>query len=201
MDVAFRVTTDMEPIEFSNILLSLSGSYDKVIAYRHEVPGNDHYHGLLEGYANTPEWFRKKIKSLFYLNSKMDYQCRFKDVSSSFISYMSKGTHDPVINIGYDPMVVQQLKSQGYDGKAARRVEDKKDKTKYDMYEMMRARIHTQMLLPRVHYLEIVQVIRQILKDNRQVIGYFKIKDYYDMLMLDEDPGTIAEKIRNYYEN
>lgn len=199
MDVAFRVTTAMDAIEFSNVLLSISGSYDKVIAYRHEVPGNDHYHGLLEGYSNTPEWFRKKIKSIFNIESKMEYQCRFKDVSSSFISYMSKGTYDPVINIGFDPILVAQLKSLGYDGKA-RKIDDKKDKTRYDMYEIMRARCHTMNLLPRIHYLQIVEVIRKVLKDNRQVIGFYKVKDFYDMIMLDEDPGTIADRIQKYYE-
>lgn len=185
----------MEISRFFDSILSISGSYDKVIAYRHEIPGNNHYHGLLENYRDTPEWFRKKIKKLFNLESKAQYSCKYKDISCNFISYMSKGKLDPVINIGYDPILVSELKALGYDAKETLKTE----KTKWDYYEMMRGRIHTMGLYPIHDYEKVVEVIRKVLMDNKQVIGFYKIKDYYDMLMLSESPGTIAEKIRKYY--
>lgn len=188
---AFRITD-----EFINVnLTDLFDICEKVIIYQHNADTSvkrTHIHGLVEGCARKEDTVRNK-----FFKGKFEYSMKTK-ANDTFIAYMSKGQYDPVYVKGYDLELIAQRKKEGYsptvtevkaiDGKLVRTVDEKGKKTKRELIEIMRSKYVEHM--PDT---EILKMIRKVLVQNNEVIGMYKVLDFYDALLMYSDKSRWIE--------
>lgn len=198
-----------------------------VIAYQHEADDDvsrTHVHILVLETSIKPDALKARFKTLYGNIDKTDWSFAsgFKDdgkvlpitaeSSQKFITYMSKGKLTPVYSVGHDPEAVlrltqewkepkKQLVTKG--GKFVRVTEDVPDKpkkTKRTLIEIMLDRGKDQDL----QYDDtqgILRMIRDVLVENNEVIGMYKVMEYYDSWMMygqkDAFVNMVAKKIEN----
>lgn len=197
VNVAFRFDVDQQ------LSLDSSGRLNWIVEYLkqespcfvlyfhepHSEEPNPHYHGYAEGYKRTPTTLRNKMKEYMGV-SGADYFVK-SNYSVDHISYMSKGCLDPVYCQGFTPELIAEQKANGFEKpkKLSKRktIEDKVKNgevlTKWEMFQVMRdlreecgcAATDTKCALK--HVIEVLRV-------NKQVIGEYKVKDYYDSMMM-----------------
>lgn len=191
MAFAFRITD-----EFVNVKLDeLFELCEKVIVYQHNADGTvkrTHIHGLVEGCSRKEDTVRNR-----FFKGKYEYSMKTK-ADDTFIAYMSKGQYEPVYVKGYDPELIAQRKKEGYsptvtevkaiDGKLVRTVDDSKKKTKRELIEIMRSKYEEHMTDTNM-----LKMIRKVLIDNNEVIGMYKVLDFYDALLMYSDKGRWIE--------
>lgn len=162
----------------------------KVVVYQHtadESVKRTHIHGLIEGCSRKEDTVRNK-----FFKGKYEYSMKTK-VDDNFITYMSKGNLDPVYVKGYDPELIVLRKSQWVsqqpkatvklvDGKLVKGVDETKKRTKRELIEIMRSKYEVGMLDT-----VILKMIRKVLIDNNEVIGMYKVLDYFDSLLMYSD--------------
>lgn len=189
--IAIRITD-----EFSNVnLTELFELCGKVAVYQHNADATvkrTHIHILLQECDRKYDTIRTK-----FMKGKFEYSMKQKQkdgrpVDDGYIAYMSKGQFDPVYVKGYDPELIAQRKKEGYsptvtevkaiDGKLVRTVDEKAKKTKRELIEIMRSKYVEHM--PDT---EILKMIRKVLTQNNEVIGMYKVLDFYDALLMYSD--------------
>ena len=113
---------------------------------------------------------------------------------------MSKGNLDAKYIHRIEPIRVLEYKHEWItpgpklaveDGKFVVKDGDKEPKlTKWEMLERMQAD-YTQDMSTK----EVIDIIRKVLKKNHQVLGMYKILDYYDSIMLYSNKETMNTMI------
>lgn len=98
---------------------------EKVIVYEHdENPDNIHCHMLVMGFTKDvttlKNWFKealcmkpRRVEWTFPQTYK-DQDGNEQPVNEEFVTYMSKGVHDPKYNKGFSPEFVAERKTKGY---------------------------------------------------------------------------------------
>lgn len=199
VNVSFRVSREYDSSGITHVIEPILVHSSKAIVYYHDVSNNPHIHGYVEGYSKTPKWFRDCLKKAFSLTLKTDYSCNFNS-DSNFISYMSKGKLDPIFNKGFSVDEIQLYKSKGYDKGTdivkAPKVHDG-PKTKWQMLQDMRDKIAKKEVWRIEDKLE---VIIHVLRDNKQVIGEYKVKDYYDTLEMYDNECSFIMRMKKKIE-
>ncbi|MEO5351368.1 MAG: hypothetical protein H7836_17260 [Magnetococcus sp. YQC-3] len=191
----------------------LCGDGNQVIAYQHD--GDDevertHVHLLVCGVGITKQTMKNHLVALVGRIDKTDWS--FKStyrnstgevpVDRHFITYMAKGSLTPMIAHRFIPAHVEAYKSEWVspkpkvvleDGKFVVEGGDKEKKlTKWEMLERMRTE-YTDGMSDK----EVVDIIRKVLKKNHQVVGMYKILDYYDSIMMYSKPEKMVEMVTN----
>lgn len=206
MNFAIRVSRSYE--EIVNWVQSLKG--DKVLAYQHDADdevSRTHVHLLLINSGIKPDAMKARFKTLYGEIVKTDWSFAsgFKedgkmvpindDNSSKFITYMSKGCLTPVFNHGYDPDEVKRLTSEWKEpkkmlsvkgGKFVRTtddVPDKPKKTRRTLVEIMVDRGKDQDI-GDWDTKGILTMIRNVLVENNEVVGMWKVMEYYDAYLM-----------------
>lgn len=166
---------------------------DKCIVYEHpkdDKVSRTHCHVLVYNASVKPDnmkYHLKKIDST--LKGRTDWVFSEKEVNDKFITYMSKGIHNPKMYKGYTEDEINKYKSEWVNpvslkvdnGKLVidKPVKETKKKTKRELIELMKARYTEDM---DTH--EICKLIRKVLIENNEVIGLYKFTDYYDALLM-----------------
>lgn len=198
-----------------------------IIAYQHDADdevSRTHVHMLLLESSIKPDALKARYKTLYGNIDKTDwsFSVGFKEdgkvlpitaeSSQKFITYMSKGHLTPVYSQGHDPEAVLRLTQEWKEpkkqlitkgGKFVRITEDVPDKprkTKRTLIEIMLDRGKDQDL----QYDDtqgILRMIREVLVENNEVVGMYKVMEYYDSWMMygqkDAWVNMIAKKIEN----
>lgn len=186
---------------------------EQKIVFQHDADdevSRTHIHMLVIGSTIKPDALKYRYKKLYGDIDKTDWSfvASFKDSegktqpitaesSEKFITYMTKGVLVPVLSEGYNPEKVLELAQQWKDPKTTTlkteggkfvRVpkeikDDKKKKTKRDLIEVMVCRGKDQDVdpddTPRV-----VDMIRKVLVEHNEVLGMYKVMDFYDGYMM-----------------
>jgi len=189
MDLFIRISRSYD--ELFDLVDSID--CDKIIVYEHtadETVSRTHCHIVIIGSKIKPDAIKTRYKKLYGNIEKTDWS--FKKCVEDYlptITYMSKGTLPPKLCKGFDTDTVVELTQKWVDpttlkltlkdGKLVKEVKEKAKKTKREMLELVRSHVE-----PNALTRDILKVIRKVLMDNNEVIGQYKMMDYYDSFMM-----------------
>jgi len=200
MNKAIRVSRDYETIKpwFDTF------TYDKIIVYEHpkdEEISRTHCHILVYGLtvkSDNLKYHLKKIDSS--LNGRTDWAFSDKEVDDKFITYMSKGIYKPTLVKCYTEIEIEEYTAKWINpvkmGIEHGRiiidspVKEIKKKTKRDLIELMKARY-----LEEMDTEDVCKLIRKVLIENNEVIGMYKVMDYYDALLMYSDKRRFLDMV------
>ena len=171
-------------------------------------------HAIIEGFTKSYDTLRNYIRSsgitgkgYAVSTQRHDTGHEGKSIDSDYITYMSKGHLDPKRFGGYTQEFIDAKRSQWIDHEAKKTLlleggklvvhdEERKQKTKKELLEIMVANIKDDMT-----QLEVLEEIRKVLVKERQVIGMYKVMDYYDSYLMYAQKGKwlqmLAAKINS----
>lgn len=223
MNLAIRISRSYD--EIKEWIIGLKAK--RCIAYQHDADdevSRTHVHLLILESGVKPDGLKARFKTLYGNIDKTDwsFSSAYKDdgkvtaitedSSSKFITYMSKGHLIPVHSSGYDPETLLQLtqlwvepvkKLTVKNGKFVRQtddVPDKPKKTRRTLIEIMLDRGKDQDIDP-MDTKSVLRMIRSVLVENNEVIGMWKVMEYYDAWMMyghgDEWINMISKKIES----
>lgn len=203
---AFRIRTSYEEFSKNTDFPNLLNSCDRYCIYQHQPEHNEdniHIHGLLvnpmyipKGYntaqPETPEHMRRIYFAKYYTNQ---YSLKKCDDETKFITYMSKGQFDPSVYYTHPgaksewlPLYFQHCKSlwvdhtkvniKLIDGKMVREL-GKNKLSKREIIDIMMADYRDYMPME-----DVIKLIRKTLIKNNEVLGLYKVMDYYDALLM-----------------
>lgn len=196
---------------------------EKKIVFQHDADdevSRTHIHMLVIGSSIKPDALKYRFKKLYGDIDKTDWSFvnSFKeggksvpispDSSDKFITYMSKGHLTPVLSVGYDPFKILELSQQWKDPKTTAlkteggkfvRVpkeikEDSKKKTKRDLIEIMVCKGKDEDVDPS-DTTAVVRLIREVLVKHNEVLGMYKVMDYYDGYMMYADKERFVDMV------
>lgn len=184
----FRISTAYDDVKLDE-LFELC---ERVIIYQHSADDSvkrTHIHGLVFGCTRKEDTVRNK-----FFKGKYEYSLKSK-VDDKFITYMSKGKIDPVYNKGFDPELVRLRKSEWQDHRITSTV-DVSDKTSnkktkkellrimLETYDKQWADVDKKSSMRYMSLDSVLRHIRKVLIENNEVIGMYKVMDYYDSFMM-----------------
>lgn len=197
--------------EIAEWIATLSTDSVVVVAYEHEADDEvkrTHTHVLVYGWELGPSEKQTRKNHLTKLVGKIektDWSFKTEKIDPHFITYMSKGKLEPNYYTRITKETIDAYKVKWIDpakkklklvnGKFI--AEDKEDKklTKWEMLQMMQSKIKEDTTMEQT-----LEIIRGVLKKNNQVIGFYKIMDYYDSIMLYNKPETIMQMAKTTIE-
>ncbi len=200
---------------------------ERKIVFQHDADervSRTHIHMLVMNCSIKPDTLKYRFKKLYGDIHKTDWSfaTEFKDresgkmipvtpeTSDKFITYMTKGHLVPVLSEGYDPFKVLELSQQWKDPKTTalkveggkfvripkQIAEEKKKKTKRDLIEIMVCKGKDENI-DSDDTTAVVNMIREVLVKHNEVIGMYKVMDYYDGYMMYADKERFVSMIVN----
>lgn len=200
LDIAFRVSKAYDSSGIINVIGPIMVHASKAIVYYHDVSDNPHIHGYIEGYSKSAKWFRETLKKQFGVKQRTEYTCNF-DASSNFITYMSKGKLKPIYNQGFEEEMVNELTAKGYDKgdivKPKKSVSEPNKPTKWTLMKDMEDRAAKCGCLqyPTQYPKCLLKHIIRVLHENKQLIGEYKVKDYFDSISMYNDGDSFVDRM------
>lgn len=204
---AFRITSSYEEFSKNTEFPDLLNSCDRYVIYQHipeSNPDNIHIHGLMvqpmhlkQGQLVPDD--SKRIRARYFAKYyTKKYQLKVCDNEEKYIVYMTKGIYDPSVwynlphNKSHGPLYCEtyfqyckslwvdphQINLKLHDGKLVREL-GKSKLNKRELIDLMMAEYTKTMTVEAT-----VKIIRNILIKNNEVIGLYKVIDYYDSLLM-----------------
>lgn len=203
--LAFRISSSYDDlISFCD---KLSRNSDKLIVYEHDA-SRVHVHGLVSNCKVSTDTLKNWVKTALSVDTfpKSDWSFITKDkqgnnVNDSFITYMSKGQLDPKCVYGYDLDEVSQYKMQWKPIVRSTKVQyilkqenpHEAKKRQIDMVDEICRRVDSQKITLGE---DIVKVICDVVyRENRTIVGRYKIRDYFDIVVYRTQPDTFIRQI------
>jgi len=222
MNLAVRISRSYE--EIKEWVTQLKGQ--SFILYQHDADdeiSRTHVHFLIIGSELKPDAMKARYKKLYGDIDKTDWSfiSSFKvdgkataitvENSTKFVTYMSKGSLVPLHSNGYDPIEVLRLTQLWVDpeqkqleckhGKFIRKskeVPEVKKKSRRNLIEVMLDRGKDEDINPDDTH-AVLRMIRKVLVEHNEVVGMWKVMEYYDAWMMyghkDQWINMIARKI------
>lgn len=171
----------------------------QLIVYEHTADdevNRTHCHFLLETTVSTDtlkNWIKQALDLKVFPRTDWSFKTTYKDdddevhpVDFEFITYMSKGNLDANLCQGFDETQLESYKSKWKPTKKYKGL--KQFKLISEKPETQRQRVAT-MLQPVIDanhhtYRDILDHILQVIKRERIVVGRYKIRDYFDYVVL-----------------
>jgi len=166
---------------------------DKKIIYEHEADEEvqrTHIHMYIENPKLKDDALKTSFKKAYNPTDKGNTLWSWKsanvDEVMKIITYMSKGTLVPKFAKGFDIKDIEKATESFQapklvDGKFVRVVKEVAKATKREMLEQMRSRMSGTDTTR-----DILRIVRKVLMSNNEVIGQYKMMDYYDSLYMYE---------------
>lgn len=190
-----------------------SNCNDNWIIYAHKRSDfptikNDHIHAYIKGYKRTAETLRENIKTIFgvtrggfSVSETYEKDGKREAVNDDAITYMSKGKLDPLYS-KFDSEYVYSKKIEWVEkpivakvvlqgGKLVRQVDESKKKTKHQLVQEMISEVGEDIR----NQGRVVEVIRKVLIKNGEMVGMYKVIDFYDCVKMIGDKDSWREMI------
>lgn len=198
---AIRVTRSCK--ELTGFFEKLDRVTDKFTIYQHDVLDNVHIHGLLVNCSVSTDTLKNYIRKDVGNVKSTDWSFKTAD-DFNFITYMSKGTLDPVVNKGFTPEELEEYKSKWVTvEKKKRNMTQYKLKIENPTQAKIRQNELMEMVLQRCRESganqpeQILEIIRQVVYiEHRTIVGRYKIRDYYDYVMGWYRPETWVQSMQ-----
>lgn len=180
-------------IRITRASCDLSGVYDRfagvstmLVVYEHPDEGNVHVHMLMMGCKVGTDTLKNYVRKEVGTVLAKDWSFKAK-ANKDFIAYMSKGKYDPVYMYGICADEVAVYKAQGYDkknirledGRFVKPVKEVVKKTKRELVELMVSSIDLNGTTR-----DVMSGIKKVLIKNNQVLGNYKVIEFYDAVMM-----------------
>jgi hypothetical protein len=170
----------------------------KIVVFQHDADGSvqrTHVHMYVET-TLKPDAMKARYKKVYNQIDKGDWSFKTAtEDADKYITYMSKGVLDPKFVVGFEEDKLNELKSKWIDpkatkvvlqdGKLVKQTKEITAPTKRQMLEEMIATIGEGTTTR-----ETLVVIRKILMKYNQVIGQYKMMDYYDSIVMYSKPES-----------
>lgn len=163
---------------------------DKLIVYEHTESSRPHIHGLIVNCKPSTDTLKNWIKAVVGKVEKTDWSFVSKDVNEKFITYMSKGKLEPKTCVGFSEVQVSEYRDAWEDRRTHKQqrltfvVKESQNERKARQTDMIAE------IIKRVEQSEdqtaefiIGTIYRVVAIDNRNVLGRFKLRDYYDTVL------------------
>lgn len=202
----FRITRTYEQVE--PVCEWLKEQCEKVIIYEHTADrgaARTHIHGLIFPAINSDTLKYRITKTLGEKLAKTDWKFSTKrkdgtEINDEFIVYMSKGELYPKCSKGYSEEFIEEQRKKFVkpvtanlkllNGKFVKEVVEGKKKTR---------RALVQEMVESIEYMNspkhCVERIRKVLVDNNEVIGMYKVLDYYDSVQMYGNKDAFVDAI------
>lgn len=166
---------------------------DKIVVYEHEADeevSRVHCHMLILGQVRKDDALKTRYINLYKPEVKGNKLWSWKQAYDlDCLTYMAKGVLQPKYTKGFDTNELEEYRVKWVDpktvnvkvenGKFVKEVKETDKKSKRYMLEQMRQLVSSTST-PR----EILRAIRKVLMANNEVIGQYKMMDYYDSIMM-----------------
>lgn len=198
---------------------------EKIILYQHDADdeiSRTHVHMLVIGITIKQDTLKYRYKKLYGDIDKTDWSfiTSYKEdgklipitleSSYKFITYMSKGHLTPLICDGFDRFLILELTQKWVvpdtthvkvsNGKFVRvpkeQVAEKKKKTRRDLLEIMLCRGKDNDV-DSEDVRSICSIIRDVLVENNEIMGMYKVMDYYYSYVMYGSKNTFLDLIVN----
>lgn len=191
--LALRVTKSYAYLKpfFDRLVLKC----DKLVAYQHDDASRVHVHALVVKSQISTDTMKNWIKSINkqVKIEKTDWSFVTKDVDEKFITYMSKGNLAPVCCHGFTDDQILAYKNAWVDKPRTDRkmklsyvVKETPEQRKLRQEDMLKEieRRYNENELRYQSTRELIGLIYQVVAvENRNVLGRYKVRDYYDTIM------------------
>lgn len=173
---------------------------DKYVIFQHDESlsvKRTHMHGLIVGCQVSTDTLKNWIKAAVGPVMKTDWSFITKDkegnpVTEKFITYMTKGVLEPAAVKGYSEEEIYNYRTQWVPFEKKKQTTLSQFKVVSEKPETARQR-QTDLLQPVVDYFvdhplevtgrAVLQHILKVIRQNRIIVGRYKIRDYYDYVM------------------
>lgn len=177
---------------------------EKLVLYEHEQDNEvsrTHVHFLITEVKCSRETLKNIIRKECENIPRQDWS--FKDVTDpkGCITYMSKGTLDPMYNYNYSRDEIDDCKKLWKDptkktirvanGKLVVQDQVEKSRSKNDILNEVLAELPDGCC----EATEVLTAIRKVLIANKQVVGFYKMEDYYWNVIMYRDKVTWMERL------
>lgn len=185
---AIRVTKSSR--ELAHFFDKLDQVTERYVFYEHNVPNNIHIHGLIVGCTVSTDTLKNYIRKDVGNMKSTDWSFKTAD-DFNFITYMSKGTLDPVVNKGFTGEELQEYRSKWVTVESKKRTMTQyKLKIENPSQAKIRQNELMDMVLQRcrergiTHGAAVLEVIREVVYvEHKTIVGRYKIRDYYDYVV------------------
>lgn len=174
----------------------LSGYCDKLVAYQHDESSRVHVHALVVNCKPSTDTLKNWIRSCTGKVEKTDWSFVTKDVNDKFITYMSKGKLAPSCCYGFDNDQILAYQAAWEDRPKLKQqrltfvVKETTEQRKMRQEDMIAEIVKRYQSLDHPRPKELIQIIYKVVAiENRNVIGRYKIRDYYDTVMGRVEPS------------
>lgn len=185
--LAIRITRPFSALK--SFFEKLDSFCNKLIVYEHTEAARPHVHGLIVDCKPTTDTLKNWIRDAVGKVDKSDWSFVSKNVNEQFITYMSKGKLAPSIAKGYTEEQVEAY-TLAWENRPKQKVQarltyvvketpDERKMRQSDMVDEICRRCQEDKSPQHI----IQTIYRVVAVENRNVIGRYKVRDYYDVVM------------------
>lgn len=205
--LAIRVTRS-----FSDLRLffeKLFEACEKLVVFEHVDASRIHIHALIVECRVSTDTLKNWIKQVVGPVNKTDWSFLEKDVNEQFITYMTKGVLEPVAVKGYAEEEIYVYRKAW----VPRDKKKKQERITYVVKETVEQRKLRQEdmineIVLRINKIcetrnlvstrEVIQLIYQVVAiENKNMLGRYKLRDYYDTVTARTDPNSWVMAMEN----
>jgi len=210
--LACRVTSSYDSLK--DMWPALEGNSKGLVVYEHpadEKIERTHVHFLIVECGVSTDtlknWIKKVLKVQSFPKTDWSFKTTYKDhddkevaVDFNFITYMTKGHLEPKLVSN-----VESIEEYKKNWKSRTNVKGVKvqyklvqenpavaKKRKYDTLKYMMGKVK-----PTDSNDEIIKIIRDVLIEYHEVVGVYKVLDYYDTIIMHVRPSNFLESVNN----
>lgn len=188
---AIRLSRSYE--ECKDFLADLADKSEAMVVYEHaDNVERVHIHGLLV-FNRKEDTLRNKFKCFEKTDWSLKAKWKGGTVNEGFIAYMSKGVYEPKYVKGFSQDVIDFQKSKGYKKEDFVEKEFKQGKnklTKYEIIQLVRVRILEKH--DSYYAKNLMDVIKDVLVEQKQCLGVYKAVDLYDAYRMHFDGASFV---------
>lgn len=179
----------------------LSANCDKLVAYQHDESSRVHVHALVVNCKPSTDTLKNWIRANAGKVEKTDWSFVQKDVNENFITYMSKGNLAPSCCYGFTSDQIEAYKmAWEHRPKSFKQqkltfvVKETTEQRKMRQEDMIVEIVNRYNEIRNPYPKDLIQLIYKVVSiENRNVLGRFKLRDYYDTIMARVDNKNWAD--------
>lgn len=179
---------------------------DKVVVYQHDA-SRTHVHMLLRECKVSTDTLKNWIKKALNVSvKKTDWSFKSADKDDKYITYMSKGTLDPVFAHGYDSLGLAALRNKWVNANASISEDSRNVRTvrvtnytiaaqAYAKYLEGSKEEELALMEGKVNMKRLVNIVKEICKENKKGCNYDNVAKIVQTVLADLSPAYWMEKV------
>lgn len=215
MNYAFRIHGEYEKLKETCSKIGENSQF--LVVYEH-TGGRTHIHGYVEGFTKSTDsiksWVKKELNVETYPKTDWSFQTKYKKfegvivpVDRECLVYFHKGEFKARYIKGItEEELVSKYHSRSYkkpspEGKVQYKLKSESPKeAKLRKNEFVKMCIQRMKERSVIDSMKILDIIIEVAKEYNEVVGVYKILEYYDTIILREQPGKFKDMVAKVLE-